>query len=385
MPHRLFSKFLSASLLSMLSTTAFAQVKVGVIVSATGPAASLGIPEKKTVDLMPRKIGSTTIEYIVMDDATDSNQAVKAARKLMADDKVDVVIGPTASAPSIAVVNVAAELATPMISMASSSRIVSPVDDKRKWAFKVVMDEALMVEASLKHLADNNLRKLAFIGSGDAYGDVWLSEVNRLRVKYGVELVATERYAGTDVTVLAQVAKVMAAKPDAVLISAAGTPAALPHKTLRERQYKGLILQTFGSAAPEVLKIGGKDMEGTVSANAIGFVASQVEEGSPVRRAADELVAKYETAHGAGSWSLYAGNAWTASNLVQNALPTVLKSHKPGTPAFRSALRDEIEKTKDLPSINGIITMSPQDHMGFDLRSTALFVWRGGAWTRISK
>lgn len=383
--HGLFPRLVSAGLLAMFGAAAVAQVKVGVIVSATGPAASLGVPEKRTVELMPRRIGDKTIEYIVMDDATDTNQAVKAARKLMADDKVDVLIGPTASAPSIAVVNVAAELGTPMISMASSSRIVTPVDDKRKWAFKVVMDESLMVEATLKHLADAKLRKLAFIGSGDAFGDVWLSEVNRLRGKYGVELVATERYASTDVTVLAQVAKVMATAPDAVLVAAAGTPAALPHKTLRERQFKGLILQTFGASAPEVMKIGGKDMIGTIAANSLGFVPAQMAKDDPVRLATEALNAKYEAAYGAGSWSPYAGNAWTAWELLQNALPEVLKAQKPGTPEFRSALRDQLEKTKNLSTTMGIITMSPQDHMGFDLRSTAVYEFREGAWTRLSK
>ncbi|QRR35601.1 ABC transporter substrate-binding protein [Hydrogenophaga sp. YM1] len=381
----LFPRLLSVGLLASIGATAGAQVKVGVIVSATGPAASIGIPERRVVDLMPRRIGDKTIEYIVMDDATDTNQAVKAARKLMADDKVDVLIGPSASAPSIAVVNVAAELSTPMVSMASSSRIVSPVDDKRKWAFKVVMDESAMVETTLKHLSETNKRKLAFIGSGDAYGDVWLAEVNRLRGKYGVELVGTERFASSDVTVLAQVAKVMATSPDAVLIAAGGTPAALPHKTLRERQYKGLIVQTYGASVPEVLKIGGKDMAGTIAANWLGFVPEQMDRDDPVRLATEELNKKYEAAYGAGSWSPSAVNAWTAWQLLQNALPEVLKTQQPGTPAFRSALRDHLEKTKNLSTAMGIISMSPQDHMGFDLRSTTVFELRDGSWTRIAK
>lgn len=376
---------IAAAAVAVWSSGAVAQVKVGVIVSATGPAASIGIPEKKVVDFMGRQIAGKSIEYIVMDDATDTNQAVKAARKLMADEKVDVIIGPSASAPSLAVVDVAAELKTPMISMASSSRITSPVDEKRRWAYKVVMDESLMIDASLRHMAASKVKKMAFIGASDAYGDVWLAEINKLKGKHGLDVVAAERFAATDVTVLAQVAKVLAANPEAVLIAAAGTPAALPQKTLRERGYKGMIVQTFGASAPEVMKVGGKDMNGTVVASSPGFVPTQMDRNDPVRIASEDLNKRYEAANGPGSWSPYAGNAWTAWTLLQSALTPVLKTHQPGTPEFRAALRDQIEKTQDLATSAGWISMSPEDHMGFDLRSTAMFEYRDGAWNRISR
>lgn len=378
-------EFFALFLAAMGWQAGHAQIKVGVVVSATGPAASIGIPEKQVVDLMPRQVAGKKVEFIVMDDATDTNQAVKAVRKLMADERVDVVIGSSASAPSIAMVDVAAELKTPLISMASSSRITSPVDEKRKWAYKVVMDESLMIEATLSHLAAGKVKKLGLVATTDAYGDIWVSEVNRLRGKYGIELAGQERFASSDVTVLAQVAKVLAAKPEAVLIAAAGTPAALPHKTLRERGFKGLIFQTFGATAPEVTKIGGKDMAGALVASTPGFVPSQMAKDDPVKLVTDDLNKRYEAANGAGTWSPYAGNAWSAWMLLEGALTRALKQHQPGTPAFRAAIRDEIEKTKDLATPAGYITMGPSDHMGFDMRSTAVFELRNGAWNRVGE
>lgn len=196
-----------------------------------------------------------------------------------------------------------------------------------------------------------------------------------------VELVATERFASSDMSTLAQVAKVLAARPDAVLIAAAGTPAALPQKTLRERGYKGRIYQTFGAVAPEVLKIGGRDMAGTIVASNAGFVPAEMDKDDPVRLISDELNKRYEAAYGAGSWSPYSANAWTAWSLLATALPAVVKTGvKPGTPAFRAALRDQIEKTTDLATSAGMVTMSPSNHMGFDQRSIRLFVLKDGAW-----
>ena len=374
------TKVVTSLVIGCASAIAVAQVKVGVIVSATGPAASIGVPERRAVDVMPREAGGRSIEYFVMDDATDTNLSVKAARKLMGDQQVDVVIGARASAPSLAVVDVAAEFKAPLISMASSSRITSPVDEKKKWAFKTVMDESLMVDASLKHLAAKNVKKLAFIGAADAYGDVWVSEVNRLKSKHGIDVVSIERFASGDVTVLAQIAKILAERPDAVLIAAAGTPAALPHKALKERGYKGLIVQTFGATAPEVIKIGGKDMEGALVASTPGFSPSQMAADDPIKLLNDALVQKYEKAHGTGSFSPYVLNAWTAWQLLENALKAMPASLSPGTPEFRVALRGQIEKTKDLATASGVVSFSPQDHMGFDLRSTAMYELRNGKW-----
>ena len=233
-----------AAMAALLGTSAaWAQVKVGVVVSATGPAASLGIPEKNTVALMPKEIGSQKIEYIVLDDASDTTTAVKNIRKLITEDKVDVVIGSTITPNSLAMLNVAAELETPMISMAASSAIVEPVDAKRHWVFKTPQNDSHMSTAITGHMADTGVKKVAFIGFSDAYGEGWYREFSKLAEMRKLQIVANERFARSDTSVTGQILKIMSANPDAILIAGSGTPAALPQKVLKERGYKGKIYQ----------------------------------------------------------------------------------------------------------------------------------------------
>src|SRR5690606_9145797 len=181
------SKLIQAAIAvaALTGTIAHAQVKVGMIVSATGAAASLGTAQKKALPLMPTELGGAKVDYIVLDAASDTNSAVKAARKLMADEKVDVVIGPSLPSTSLAVIDVAAETRTPLISMASSSRITSPMDDKRHWVFKTAMSEDLAAAGTLKHAKSIGIKRLAVIAASDAYGDSWVQIVGPEAKKAG--------------------------------------------------------------------------------------------------------------------------------------------------------------------------------------------------------
>src|SRR3546814_10162872 len=134
----------AGALAMVLPLAASAQIKVGVTVSATVPAASLGIPERNTVALLPTQIGGEAIEYIVLDDATDTTQAVKHIRKFTSDDGVDVVLGTSITPASLAMSDVVAETVTPMISVAANAELVEPVDGVRKWVFKTPQHDAMM-------------------------------------------------------------------------------------------------------------------------------------------------------------------------------------------------------------------------------------------------
>ncbi|MFM2069394.1 MAG: hypothetical protein RLZZ584_4303, partial [Pseudomonadota bacterium] len=229
----------AATLLGAASSAALADITVGVTLSATGPAASLGIPEKNTVALMPATIGGQKINYIVLDDASDTTKAVANARKLIAEDKVDIILGSTTTPNSLAMIDAVAEAQTPMISMAASARIVEPMDDKRKWVFKTPQNDIMMSLAIATHMANQGVKKVAFIGFADAYGEGWFAEFSKAAALKRIEVVASERYARTDTSVTGQVLKLQAVNPDAVLIAGSGTPAALPQKTLKERGYAG--------------------------------------------------------------------------------------------------------------------------------------------------
>ena len=362
------------------SGAARADITVGVTVSATGPAASLGIPEKNTVDLMPKTIAGQKINYIVLDDGSDTTKAVANTRKLITEDKVDVVLGSTITPNSLAMIDVVAENQVPMISMAASARIVEPVDAKRRWVFKTPQNDIMMSLAIATHMANNGVKTVGFIGFADAYGEGWYGEFAKVAALKGLQIVANERYARTDTAVTGQVLKIVAAKPDAVLVAGSGTPAALPQKTLKERGYTGKYYQTHGVANADFLRVGGKDVDDTFLPAGPVLVADQLPASNPVRKSAQAYVAAYEAAHGKGSVSTFGAHAWDAGLLMTAALPAALKKAKPGTPEFRVALRDAIEQVKDLPGAHGIFSMSPTDHLGLDQRAYVMVKIVNGAW-----
>src|ERR1700736_4002629 len=184
---------------------AFADVKIGVTVSATGPAASLGIPEKNTIALLPKEVAGQKIDYIVLDDATDSTQAVKNARKLTSEDHVDALIGSTVVPNSLAMIDVAAESTTPMISMAAAASIVEPMDAKRAWVFKTPQNDILMATAIAQHMSNHGVKSVAFIGFSDAYGESWFKEFTKAADLAKIKVVANERFARNDASVTGQV------------------------------------------------------------------------------------------------------------------------------------------------------------------------------------
>jgi len=371
----------AAAVALSLPLLASAQVKVGVTIASTGPAASLGIPERNTVALLPTEVAGQKIEWIVLDDATDTTQAVKNSRKLVSDDKVDVLVGTSITPGSLAMVDVAAEAKIPMISVAASAKIVEPVDDKRRWVFKTPQNDALMASALADAMAKSKVKTLGFIGFADAYGDGWL-DVMRSAVKgKGIEIVAVEKYGRTDTSVTGQVLKLVSAKPDAILIAGAGTPSALPQKELRARNYQGTIYQTHGAANNDVLRVCGADCDGMLLPAGPLLVAAQLPDSNAVKKSALAYTQAYEGKYGAGTTNTFGGHMWDAGQLIVTAIPVALKSGaKPGTPEFRAALRDALEGIKNLPASQGVFNMSPTDHAGFDDRSRVMVKVEKGKW-----
>ena len=380
MTKRLTLSALAAASLLAASGLALADINVGVTVSATGPAASLGIPEKNTVALMPKEIAGEKVNYIVLDDASDTTNGVSNMRKLISENKVDIVLGSSTSPVSLAMIDVAAETKTPMISMAASARIVEPMDDKRKWVFKTPQNDIMMSLAIAEHMAASGAKTVAFIGFSDAYGEGWYSEFAKAAELKKLKIVANERYSRTDTSVTGQVLKIMAAKPDAILIAGSGTPAALPQKALKERGFAGKYYQTHGVANADFLRVGGKDVEGTLLPAGPVLVADQLPDSHPVKASAVAYVKAYEAAHGKGSVSTFGAHGWDTGVLMAAAVPDALKKAKPGTPEFRAAMRDALENLKEVPGAHGIFTMSPTDHLGLDQRASVMVKIENGTW-----
>lgn len=359
---------------------AHADIKIGVVSSSTGPIAMVGIPQKNTVPLMPTKAGGQTIRYIPLDDGSDPTASVVAVKKLISEEKVDAIIGPSGSPNAMGVIQFVAEAGVPLLAPVGTAAVVLPMNDQKKWVFKTTQNDSLIATALLDHMAKTGVKTLGFIGTADPYGENWGKVVADGAAKKGIKIVADERFQRQDTSVTAQALKVMAARPDAVLIAAPGTPAVLPQLALVDRGYKGKFYQTHGAALPDFLKLGGKKVEGTILAASLMLVLDQVPDTHPSKKIAKNYVATYEKAYGAAP-ATFGGNMFDAGLLLERAIPTALAKGKPGTPEFRSALRDALEQTHEMPATQGVYTMSAADHSGFDERGRELITVTNGTWT----
>lgn len=365
---------------SCLVGVANAEVKIGVMYSATGPGASVGMPQQRLIPALPENLGGERVRYMSLDDASDTTTAAKNARKLTAENSIDVLLGPSLTTSSLAVLDVIAESGTPMISLAAGAAIVEPLDAKRHWAFKTPQSDAMMAALIVQHMVSAGSKRVGFIGLSDAYGEGWWREFSKLAETYKLDIVASERYARADTSVTGQILKLLTSKPDTIFVAAFGTPAALPQTTLVERGFKGNIYQTHGIANNDFLRIGGKSVEGTFVPASPVLVAEQLPAGHPARKPGMEFVSKYEALSGAGTRSPFAAYLWDAVLILDKAILLALKTAKPGTPEFRKALRDAIESTKDVFGSNGVYNMSKGDHIGLDQRARVMVQIRDGKW-----
>lgn len=372
-------KLASAAMFALvsMSTSASADIKIGIVVSASGPGSALGQPQMKTVTALPKEIAGQKVTYIVLDDESDPTKGTQNARKLVLENGVDVLVGSSLTPVTMPMLDVALETKTPLLSLAASTAIVQPLDEKRKWAFKVVPNDDLVAGVIAKTIAKSGVKTLGYIGFSDGYGEGYYKELSRLAPELGLMLTTHEVYARNDASVTGQVLKIIASKPDAVFIAAAGTPAVLPQKALRERGYKGPIYQTHGVAMEDFIKLGGADVEGAVFAGEAFTIAEDLPSNDPFRKATEEYVAAYQAANGQKP-NLFGAHLWDVVALISRAAPVALKKSAAGTPEFRAALRDALENGKDVYLNNGLSNITPADHNGYDERSAFLIKVEGG-------
>ena len=359
----------AAALLAVLAAAnAQADITIGVSLSLTGPLASLGQPQKETLALWPQQIAGEKLKLVVLDDASDTTGAVKNARRFVSEDKVDLMLGSSGVPGVFAMAPVAAESRTVQLAFAPAPRPGGAGD----WTFVLPQPVPLMAEALAQRMKADKVKTVAFLGWNEGYGEMWLQAFTASAKAAGLEIVANERFGPLDTAITAQALKVVASKPDAVLIVGAGSAAAMPQINLRERGWTGPIYQTHGAASPDLVRVGGKAMNGTVLPAGPMLVAEQLPAASPVKPVAMAYVSAYEKGNGANSRTQFGAHAWDALMLLQRAVPVALKKAKPGTPEFRQALRDALESEKEIALAHGVANFSLNDHNGFDGRGVVM-------------
>ncbi|MDR2625920.1 MAG: ABC transporter substrate-binding protein [Zoogloeaceae bacterium] len=377
----MFPKYLAtfAATLTFTIGAANAQVRIGVIASSTGPVASIGIPQKNSAALLPIRVGDLTVEYVVLDDGSDPTAAVTAAKKLINEHHVDAIIGPSGSPQAMGLVQFVAEAGTPMIAPVGSAGVVLPMNAQKKWVFKTTQNDSASVEVLLAHMAKTGIRKIGVMISNDAFGENRYKEIVAQAKGFGLSIVANEKYQRGDTSVMGQVMKLIAAKPEAIFIACPGSPAILPQATLRDKGYKGRIYQSDGAALEAFLKQGGKKVEGTILQGSMMLVLSEIPASNPSRKVMSDYVAAYEKRFGKAE--TFGSQLYDAGLLVANAIPVAVRKAKPGTAEFRAALRDALEATKDFVATQGRYSMTPENHSGMDKKgANELITVQEGKW-----
>ncbi len=361
-----------------LTASAQAQIKIGAILSISGPAAAMGVGYKGAFDLFPTEIAGQKVEYIIRDDATDASTAYTIAQKMISEDHVDAFIGPSLTASDAAVAPLANQAKVPMLAMAPYE--YDP--QKQPYTFNDAQPLSLMVAAVFKYMQQHDVKTIGYIGFSDGWGDQVLASTKASASADGIQILADERYARTDTTCEAQALKLISTHPQAVMMGNSATPAALPVVALRHRGYKGGIYGNHGIVSPAFIKVGGTAVEGVIAVTSPVVVADELPASNPIKPVATKFVKDY-TAKLGGGVGPFAGYSYDAFLLLQAAIPEALKAGKPGTEAFRVALRDALEKTHELVGVSGIYTMSPTDHNGQDSRAAVLVEVKDGAWRAI--
>ena len=372
---------LAAALLSI--PLAHAQIKIGLMVSATGPTSAIGIPQKNTGALLPAKIGDATIEYIQLDDGGDTTRAVQNAKKLIQENNIDALIGPSTTPNALAILPVIAEAKVPLMATVGTQSVVEPLDANRRWVFKTTQNDDLIAEALLGHMVKNNVKTVGFIGLNDPYGENWFKVFSEQAAKAGLSIVASERYARPDQSVTGQALKLIAAKPEVVLVAGVGGPGVLPQTTLRDQGYRGVIYQTHGIATDDFIRLGGAKVEGTILAAGPMLVIDEIPDSNPIKAVSLRYIQAYEKLYGARP-ATFGANTYDSGLILQHAIPEALKKAKPGTEAFRVALRDALENAGNVVGCQGVFNMTPTNHNGMDKRARVLITVRDGKFRYLS-
>ncbi len=374
---KMIKTLVAAAAALLAAAPALADITVGVSLPLTGPASGLGIPMNNQFKLFPATIAGEKLNMIILDDATDPTKGVQNARRFVTDDKVDMIIGSAATPVGVAMADVAMEAQT--VQLAATPVGLPPGKDA--WTFRLPQSNDVMAFAMTELMKKQGIKTVGFLGYTDAYGEQWLKAFTAAGEKAGIKIVAAERFARADTSVTAQALKLVSANPDAMLVVASGSGAAMPQKAIVERGFKGKIYQTHAAATKDLMRIGGKDVEGTFVVSGPAVVGNLLADSHPSKKLAMDFVAKYDKAYGAGTHNQFAGHAYDAQIVLEKIVPMALKKAKPGTKEFRAALKEAMETMGRTVFSHGVMNWTKDDHWGYTMETGVMLKVVNGDWT----
>ncbi|MCO5132269.1 MAG: ABC transporter substrate-binding protein [Xanthobacteraceae bacterium] len=385
---RMLSAISALAALAMSATATFAadrpELRIGSVVAMTGPASALGLPEKNAIELLQERLANDTslpftVKFITYDDGSDPTKAVNNVRKLITEDQVHVVICCTTTPTSMAILETVTQAKVPNISLALGQSVIEPAAERR-WIFKTPSTDQLQVTGLVDDMVKRGVKKVAFLGLEDSFGEGgWIAMQSVAKAK-GVEIVASERFSRTDTNFTPQALKVRQSNPDAVYIHAIPPSSALVHQALKRVGYTGPIYHSGGSANNAFISIGKKDVEGALVGTTPVLVYTDMPDSNPLKPVIAKFAALYEKRFNVPKVDIFPGQSWDAVNITLRAAEDAMKAgvNLADVPAARAMLRDKIEGVKEFVGVGGIFNYSPTDHLGLDKRSTFISVVKNG-------
>ncbi len=368
-----------AALALSLGTLAHAQepIKIGSVLSVTGPGAFLGDPERKTLNLYIERINAgggvlgRKLELYTYDDGTDASKANGFAKRLIEEDKVDILIGGTTTGSTMAMVPVVEKAQIPFISLAGAVVIIEPV---KKWVFKTPHTDRMAAEKVFEDMKKRGLTKVGLLSENSGFGQSGKKETLAVAGKYGIQIVADEMYGPKDADVTTQLTKIKnTAGVQALLVFGFGQGPAVVTKNIGQLGITLPHYESHGVASEEYIKLSGKAAEGVRLPAAALLVAKALPNTDPQK----PIVVGYEKAYKdryKQDVSTFGGHAIDGLMIAVNAIKRAKSTDK-------AKVRDAIEQTKGFIGTGGIVNMSPTDHMGLDLSAFRMLEIRNGTWT----
>ena len=357
-----------------------ADLKVGLSVALSGPNSSIGIPYAKGMQAAlayKGEAGGRKIQLIVLDDGSDPTAAGRNARKLVEEEKVDILMGTSGVPAAMAMAQVGREAKVPMIGLSPLS--LDPAENP--WIVTVAQPAQLMIDAVVERMKTNGVKTVGYIGFSDAWGDLVYDALMKAAPGAGIKVVSNERYARADASVTGQVLKIVALHPDAVMTGGSGTPGALPFLALTERGFRGGVYGQHGLINADFVRVAGASGNGALMPTGPVIVAEQLPDNYPTKKIALDFRAAFQKANGVATtdaFSAYSFDAWLV--FADSAARALATKAEPGTPAFRVALRDAIVSTKEVVGVHGVYSFKPGALYGVDQRARVIVKLDNGQW-----
>lgn len=351
-------------------------ITVGVVLATSGAGSAVGVPSRNALALWPTEIGGRKLKLVIQDDRSDPSVGTSIARRLVSEDKVDVIVGGSLTPGSVAIAAVANEAEVPHLTLAPAV-----LNDKLSiWSFNLPPSTNLMASAVFRHMGKTNVKSVGYIGFSDVWGDQWLGALKNYAAKSGVKITAEERFGRADTSVAGQVLRLISSSPDAILVGGTSSAAGLVQKTIIENGFKGTVYHTHGAATRDFIRVAGKDGERAIAPAGPSAVAEELPANNLSKVPGTAFAAGYESKYGAGTRTPFAAHLYDGALVLQKAVPVALQKAQPGTKEFRIALKQAMEGIQELPGAQGVLNYSATNHDGMDERAGVLVVVKDGRW-----